>query len=270
MISLINALLKTDSPDSNEKKQQHTNLISREGTIRRLKRSPEARAKFVESNLSKELAFQIRALRDNKEWSQPELAEKVGTSQNAISRLENPNYGKATITTLKKLASVFDVGLVVRFVPFSQLVNWESGTPYTEYGLSPESMDVPSFTEELPALERQSTEVIGAGYIETESTNLYGLDFKIWGDPVNRLRLRTTSVGIIGLTMPQEDVYMQWARLAYPNLTEEGYVKHLAQEGKRFSVETTTTSEVVGEAAFPVKKRAESLFLSGYTQTGSA
>jgi transcriptional regulator with XRE-family HTH domain len=172
MTDLIRELPRTDSPDFKEEKRQPTNLTSRDSLIRRLKRSQDARTKFVESNLSKELAFQLRALRDNKEWSQPELAERIGTSQNAISRLENPNYGKATITTLKKLAAVFDVGLVVRFVPFSQLVNWESGTPYIEHGLSPESMDVPSFTEELPKLERKAVEVIDAEYVESEPVTL--------------------------------------------------------------------------------------------------
>jgi transcriptional regulator with XRE-family HTH domain len=172
MTDLIKELPRTDSPDFKEEKRQPTNLISRDSLIRRLKRSPDARTKFVESNLSKELAFQLRALRDNKEWSQPELAERIGTSQNAISRLENPNYGKATITTLKKLAAVFDVGLVVRFVPFSQLVNWESGTPYVEHGLSPETMDVPNFTEELPKLERKAVEVIDAEYVEPEPVTL--------------------------------------------------------------------------------------------------
>jgi transcriptional regulator with XRE-family HTH domain len=70
------------------------------------------------------------------------------TSQNAISRLESPNYGRATVTTLKKLAAVYDVGLVVRFVPFSKLLDWESSTPYIERGLSPSAIDVPSFEEE--------------------------------------------------------------------------------------------------------------------------
>ena len=87
-------------------------------------------------------------MRDQTDWSQEQLAEKVGTNQNAISRLENPNYGKATITTLKRIASVFDVALVVRFVPFSQLVDWVSGTPFLDRGLSSESLTVPSFENE--------------------------------------------------------------------------------------------------------------------------
>jgi transcriptional regulator with XRE-family HTH domain len=125
-----------------------TNSSSKRSLWARLRRGSDARARFVESHLSKNLAFQIRAMRDQTDWSQEQLAEKVGTNQNAISRLENPNYGKATITTLKRIASVFDVALVVRFVPFSQLVDWVSGTTFLDRGLSSESLTVPSFENE--------------------------------------------------------------------------------------------------------------------------
>lgn len=70
-------------------------------------------------------------------------------NQNAISRLENPNYGKPTITTLKRIATAFDVALVVRFVPISQLVDWVSGTPRIDLGLNPLALAVPSFDEEV-------------------------------------------------------------------------------------------------------------------------
>ncbi len=100
----------------------------------------------MESHVNKTVAFQIRSLRGD--LTQEQMTEKVGMNQNAISRLENPYYGKATITTLKRIATAFDVGLIVQFVPFSELVNRASGTPYVEHGLRPEIMNVPSFDEE--------------------------------------------------------------------------------------------------------------------------
>src|SRR2546426_7339355 len=115
-----------------EEKLESTNLTSRDGLLRRLRKGPETRARFVESQLTKGLAFQLRALRDREGWSQVELAERVGMTQNAISRLENPHYGKATLTTLKRLAATYDVGLIVTFVPFTKLVDRVSGTPYIE------------------------------------------------------------------------------------------------------------------------------------------
>lgn len=128
---------------------QSTNLSSRNGLIRRLGKSRDSRVKFVESHLNKKLALQIRSLRGD--LSQEQMEEKVGIKQQALSRLENPYYGKATLTTLKRIAAGCDVALLVEFVPFSQLINRISGTPYEELGFSPETMSVPSFDQEFSA-----------------------------------------------------------------------------------------------------------------------
>jgi transcriptional regulator with XRE-family HTH domain len=123
---------------------------------------------FVDSNLAKNLAFQIRSMRDCKNWNQEQLADRVQMNQNAISRLENPFYGKPTLTTLKRIAAVFDVALMVRFVPFGQLVNWVSGTPFIDKGLSPESIAVPSFAEEKRCNMATAAEVKAAKVIAVQ------------------------------------------------------------------------------------------------------
>lgn len=124
------------------------NLNSTQGVLTRLRRGKEARKRFIESHINKGLAFQLRATRDKLGWSQERLAEEVGMNQNAISRLESPDYGKPTLTTLKRLAAALDVGLVVRFVPLSEMVDWVSGTPRTIYGLNADALAVPSFDKE--------------------------------------------------------------------------------------------------------------------------
>jgi hypothetical protein len=45
------------------------------------------------------------------------------------------------LNTLKDLAKAFDVGLLVRFVPFSSLVDWEAN-------LTPDMIAPPNFTQE--------------------------------------------------------------------------------------------------------------------------
>lgn len=82
----------------------------------------EYRDLYVDSHLRNGLAFQIRGMRNSRGWTQAQLAGKCNSRQTLISRLENPDYGRYTIETLKKLASVFDVALLVRFVPFSELL----------------------------------------------------------------------------------------------------------------------------------------------------
>ncbi len=101
-------------------------------------RDKEYRDLFVEEEIDTGLSFQIRALRQSRGWSQEELAERVNMAQETVSRLENLSYGKYTLSTLKRLASAYDVALVVRFAPFSQLVDWVAN-------LSPEDLAVPDF-----------------------------------------------------------------------------------------------------------------------------
>ena len=141
-------LQDNDLSNSEEITGERTILLSKQSLLCRLRRSKEARARLVSSYIDKGIAYQIRAIRDHQELSQEELAEMVGMNQNAISRLESPWYGKATIRTLKRLAAAFDVALVIRFVPFSKLTSWISGTPYLEEGISAESLAVPNFEEE--------------------------------------------------------------------------------------------------------------------------
>lgn len=106
-----------------------------------LLKDKEYRDAFVSEHIDTGLPFQIKALREKEEWSQEELGAKAGMKQERISALEDPNYGKFTLTTLKRLASAFDVALMVVFVPFSKLVDWESN-------LSPEVLQAVSFEKD--------------------------------------------------------------------------------------------------------------------------
>ena len=133
-------------------------FISKKAVIERLRRSRKARETFVDSHLAKGLAYQVRVTRDERGWSQETLAEKLGTTQNAVYRLESPSYGRPTLTTLKKIAAVFDVGLIVRFVPFSQMADWVSGTPRVDHGLTGMVLAVPSFSTELASPEKSDFE----------------------------------------------------------------------------------------------------------------
>ncbi len=117
------------------------NSNRREQIVKSL-RDKEYRDLFVSEQIDTGVAFQIRALRKDRGWSQSELAERVGMTQEGVSRLENPDYGKFTYKTLKRLASAFDVALVARFEPFSRLVDWV-------VNLSPEDLTVPDFERDL-------------------------------------------------------------------------------------------------------------------------
>ena len=68
------------------------------------------------------IALQIRRLRENGDMSQSDLAARVGTRQSAVSRLENTDYGRASVQTLLDIANALDVALVVKFVSYPEFL----------------------------------------------------------------------------------------------------------------------------------------------------
>src|SRR5258708_6969165 len=97
------------------------------------------------------LSFQIRGLREQRGWSQAELGKRTGMAQSRISLMEDANYARFSLTTLKRLASAFDVGLMVRFRPYSGLVD-----DFVE--LDSSVLNMPGFEEDTFTSEAPPTE----------------------------------------------------------------------------------------------------------------
>jgi len=84
--------------------------------------NPEYRRAFVASQLNIGIPFQIRALMQQRGLTQADLANLTGIRQPTISNLTRPGKVEPNIKTLRRLAEAFDCALMVRFVPFSELV----------------------------------------------------------------------------------------------------------------------------------------------------
>lgn len=103
----------------------------------------EYRDLYVAEHIRTGIAFQIRAMREDRGWTQSELGQRAqGMAQETISQLEDPDYGRLTLRTLRRLASALDVAVIVRFAPFSDLVDWI-------VNLTPQHLAPPSFDAEL-------------------------------------------------------------------------------------------------------------------------
>jgi len=83
--------------------------------------SEEARYAYVEGFLNTHIAAQIKELREGEKMSQQELADKIGTKQSGISRLENINYSAWKVESLRKLARAFGLWLDIDFKEFGEL-----------------------------------------------------------------------------------------------------------------------------------------------------
>ena len=123
--------------------REQFNLIL--GKLKRL-RKRAFREAYVRANIEQGIAHQIRLLRQARGWSQERLAQEIGaTQQSAIARLEDPSYGRYNLSTLRKVASAFDVALFVRFVSYGKLLVETSD-------LSPDALTPESFEDECPKL----------------------------------------------------------------------------------------------------------------------
>jgi transcriptional regulator with XRE-family HTH domain len=91
-------------------------------SLREELQDPEYSEGYAESFLDSYIATQIKVLREQAGLSQQGLAELVGTRQGVISRVENVNYSKWNISTLKKLARAFHVRLKVSFETYGSLL----------------------------------------------------------------------------------------------------------------------------------------------------
>ena len=105
--------------------------------------SKEYRHAFIEEAIRSRLAAQVKALRGSMDYK--EFANRINKKPAWTYRLEDPNEPAPTIPTLLEVAAAFDIGLDVRFRPFSELLN-DFAT------LTPESLaSIPSFEDESRA-----------------------------------------------------------------------------------------------------------------------
>lgn len=121
----------------------------------------EYRDSYVAAHISNTVASQIHMLREQRGWTQKELAQKAGMSQSRISALEDPNYENIEVGTLKRLAAAFDVAVTVRFEPFSELAVWAAD-------LSEEKLLVADFANDHAPNAGAQT-IISSYYINTSA-----------------------------------------------------------------------------------------------------
>jgi len=83
--------------------------------------SSARRRGYERSGRTIQLAMEIHGLREKRGLSQRELAERLGTTQSAVARLEAGNVSPS-LPTLDKIAEALGVELVVSFVDLDDLI----------------------------------------------------------------------------------------------------------------------------------------------------
>jgi DNA-binding XRE family transcriptional regulator len=80
-------------------------------------RDPEFAERFRQAGEAWDIAMNLAALREKAGLSQSELARRVGTTQQQISRVESPAYEGHSLTMLRRIARALDSRVKVVFIP---------------------------------------------------------------------------------------------------------------------------------------------------------
>ena len=109
-------------------------------------RDKEYRQIYAEGFSDSKIATQIKVLREQRGWTQQQLAEAAGMKQSRIAALEDVNYASWSVRTLRRLAQAFDLWLDVELKEFG--VVWPQLRDFSRESLARRSfVDDPVFNE---------------------------------------------------------------------------------------------------------------------------
>jgi len=91
-------------------------IRSFEERLKKELKNPEFRKAFEEEEIYASLAIQVAKIREARGLTQKKLAKLLHTSQQAVSRLENPFNRGCSLNTLVKLARVFHKKIKIKFI----------------------------------------------------------------------------------------------------------------------------------------------------------
>lgn len=124
-------------------------MSERSEWIDKLRNSFTSRVAYTRATINVNVGSQVRSLRRQRDnMTQKALANESDMKQSRISAIEHPGDSSFNIETLVRIASAFKVGLMVRFVPYSEMLRWENS-------FRPDSFDITPIDEDFEFVEPQ-------------------------------------------------------------------------------------------------------------------
>jgi transcriptional regulator with XRE-family HTH domain len=127
-------------------------MSDRQKIVSRLTADRDFRANYIRAKLEVLIPSQLRALRLREEKTQSELAQLADMKQARISAMETPGRVNFNLETLVRMAATHSCGLLFKFVPFSEMLEWEN-----EY--SQDTFNVTRLSEDIDFLQPKPTQV---------------------------------------------------------------------------------------------------------------
>lgn len=123
----------------------------------------EYRRAWLETHTKQLIAAQFRAMR--RDERQEDFGQRIGVSQSVVARYENPAYGSMTVNTLLDVAKNLKVGLLVKFVPFSRVMDEAKDLTASDLAPISYSEDMEQRDREMPAQFAAEGNVLGGGEV---------------------------------------------------------------------------------------------------------
>lgn len=102
-------------------------MRDRSERISRLRNDRKSREAYVKAKLGVLVPSQIKALRlKSNTPKQQALARLSGMHQPRLSKLETAGAANVTLETLAEIAAIHKVGVIVKFVPYSEMLEWDN------------------------------------------------------------------------------------------------------------------------------------------------
>jgi transcriptional regulator with XRE-family HTH domain len=115
-------------------------MSERSKAISRLLKSRDSREAYIGAKLKVLIPSQIRGLRLKSQTPrQEDLAKAAEMKQSRISAMETPGAVNFNLETLVRIAATLRVALIVKFVPFSEMLRWEN--EFNQDAFSPATID---------------------------------------------------------------------------------------------------------------------------------
>jgi len=147
----------------------------------KLTSNKKTREAYIRSKVSISVASQLRAIRRRQDLTQEGLADLSEMKQSRISAMERPGT-RWNIETLVRLVAALKLGLVVKVVPFSGMLNWENA-------FNQDTFDPPTIEHDA--------EFIGPGSQDADVSYLFGA--VSWNHNTN-VSVTTTTVNLDNAT----------------------------------------------------------------------
>ncbi len=169
-------------------------MSDRSNLINRLRTNRDSRAAYIRAKLDVLIPSQLRALRLRQPMTQSVLAGEAGMKQSRISAMETPGKTNFNLETLVSLAATFKVGLMVKFVPFSEMICWENGYSQDTFNVTQLAHDVDFLQPAASAVRkrarrrRNSSRVSSGIRISQMSVTTAGIGASTYMIPVQRER----------------------------------------------------------------------------------